>query len=80
MGRDPATERLATASGAPASRLELRRFHRLWDQALESVEATKATMPRQDLFLSPFNTALETLPAMHHARFVLKLPKGVLIG
>jgi len=48
--------------------------------ALESVEATKATMPRQDLFLGPFNEARETLPPMHHARFVLQLPKGVLLG
>ena len=35
--------------------------------------------PRQDLFLAPFNVAREKLPLMHHSRFVLELPKGVLI-
>ena len=35
--------------------------------------------PRQDLFLAPFNVTREKLPLMHHSRFVLELPKGVLV-
>ena len=46
--------------------------------ALENVTATSAQLPRQDIFLSPFNEARPTLPEMHHAHFVLVLPKGVL--
>ncbi len=45
--------------------------------ALENVTATTAQMPRQDLFLGPFNSANATLPPMHHAHFVLQLPKSV---
>tara|TARA_B110001452_G_scaffold261316_1_gene259984 strand:- start:88 stop:237 length:150 start_codon:yes stop_codon:yes gene_type:complete len=46
--------------------------------ALENVTATSAQQPRQDIFVSPLNEAREMLPEMHHAHFVLQLPKVVL--